>query len=44
MGGNDFEKWDEPARVLILTLAAGITVGAVLGAIVLSLAAGVPNV
>ena len=44
MGGNDFERWDEPARVLILTLAAGITVGVVLGAIVFSLVAGVSNV
>ena len=44
MGGNDFEQWDEPARVLILTMAAGITVGLVLGAIVLSLEAGVSNV
>ena len=44
MGGNDFEQWDEPARVLILTMAAGITVGLVLGAIVFSLAAGVSNV
>ncbi len=40
MGGNDFEQWDEPARVLILTLAAGITVGAVLGMIVFGMARG----
>lgn len=44
MGGNDFEQWNEPARVLIMTLATGITVGVVLSAIVFSLAAGVSNV